>query len=1116
MRAERLRGALAGIGLDPDPRELADLLWLAVHLEASPPAARAPATEPPALPSPVPRSVGTPPPAPPPPALSAPPPVPAPLPVPLPVPLHLPGPDSVADGTAAATLLAPGAAALGHRLEIQRSLRPLRRRVADPRRQSIDEAATADRIAHLGLDRRPWMPVVRPGRRRWLDLAVVVDTGPSMALWRQLAAELRQTLTESGAFRTVSTWDLHPSGDGGVVIAPGAGGPGRSPAALIRPDGQQVVLVVSDCCGPVWQDGAIDPMLRRLGRHGPLAVVQPLPERLWDRTAAPVTVGRLTPPGPCAPNTDLRFTAFDALPGPAADALLLPVVEPDPSWLAGWAALVADGTPLEPAAVAYRPNPPTDLTAEAGGEPLDRVRAFRAAASPAAVRLMRCLATTTPALPIMRLIQREVLGRPAPGDLAEVVLSGLLTAGQGGRYAFLPGVREALLDGLGRADATSTVDVLTRLSRSIERDAGLSTRMFRALTPADGDGPGLPAGSGPFALISPVAMRRLYPAARRFTTTTSATAPPPAATPPTSPSPIAAAPPEPADLTSDPGYLESLLHDIADSRSAEIIRQAAIQALDLIGSPDQICDVLVERLPTEYDSSVRAELIRILAWAPVDDPRIVDTFVQYATRDPDPDTRTAAAEALATQPVAGPYRALFANTLSLDTSAQVRLVAVRAIARDSDPGTTTTLGTILASDADFEVVEAAVEALLARDPRAVSAVAISRLSDPDPRIRVLMIDSLGGFLQTDDRARRAVLDRARNATEPGERRAAVLALGTIAHLSHTRAALRDLARDPAVTVATAAQAILNRRNGVRAVLLGDTTLAEALAANLAVPRISAGRLVREHLENGTRLGEAARNTVAHGRPVPDNIMLAVIRLRLSDPDADSGFVLDGYPRTASQSADLDELLSRRGTEVDVALEIGDGPPEVSAFYRERQRLVAASGPVEEVVDAIDRFLHADVIEVLSADPVDPWGVSSVEELLRARIPEECVRIELAGPGALVSTAHAEADVDEVSHAAYDLTIVEVEPSLDSAAWQVDDQLPNGALVGVAEFNATITFRGRATLDEAEEEDLDIEEHLDVDLVQVLLVWDVTFAAEGEYSFDSRTLTLGPFRLRAVG
>ncbi|MDG4863940.1 SAV_2336 N-terminal domain-related protein, partial [Streptomyces sp. T-3] len=196
------------------------------------------------------------------------------------VPLHLPGPAAPsAPGVTHASFLAPAPPMLPHPLALQRSLRPLKRRAAAPVGHELDEEATAHRIAQLGAGPQWWLPVLRPARERWLRLNLVYDAGPTMPVWRPLIHELRAAIAQSGIFRTVATHRAEPDG---TVRFDG------SPAPV---DGRTVTLVVSDCMGPQWRAGEAGTRwfqaLRRWASRMPVAVVQPLPERLWRTTALP-------------------------------------------------------------------------------------------------------------------------------------------------------------------------------------------------------------------------------------------------------------------------------------------------------------------------------------------------------------------------------------------------------------------------------------------------------------------------------------------------------------------------------------------------------------------------------------------------------------------------------------------------------------------------------------------------------------------------------------------------------------------------------------------------------------------------------------------------------------
>ncbi|MBL1080889.1 serine/threonine protein kinase [Streptomyces actinomycinicus] len=522
--------AEAGRGVRPSPLELAELLWLATHMtpdgngadggSAGPGGQEVPEREP--APTPTPGQPASPypdryrPPGPFPAAARdpetarAPGAAPAARP-PARVPLHLPSPrPATAADRPHADLLAPAPPMLRHPLALQRSLRPLRRRVDAPVGHELDEQATADRIARLGAGPEWWLPVLRPARERWLRLNLVYDAGPTMPVWRPLIRELHTTLVQSGTFRTVA---LYRAAADGTVRGPGA----HTPA-----DGRTVMLLISDCMGPQWREGPAGTLwyatLHRWARRMPLAVVQPLPEHLWRDTALPAVPGRLAAPHPAAPAAALSFTPYgqDECTG-AGGTVPLPVLEPGPRWLAHWAGLLAAAGGAEfPGAVARlgRPLPvdAEDRTDVGLLSARELVLRFRASASPEAFRLAGHLAVGRPDLPVMRLVQAAVEPDPRPQHLAEVILSGMLTAvpdGPPGSYAFRDGVRDLLLLGLPRSARHRTSELLGRIGEFIDRRAGRAAGEFRASVPSAPGGAGAPGEGDPFATVTEDSVRRL-------------------------------------------------------------------------------------------------------------------------------------------------------------------------------------------------------------------------------------------------------------------------------------------------------------------------------------------------------------------------------------------------------------------------------------------------------------------------------------------------------------------------------------------------------------------------------------------------------------------------------
>ena len=100
---------------------------------------------------------------------------------------------------------------------------------------------------------------------------------------------------------------------------------------------------------------------------------------------------------------------------------------------------------------------------------------------------------------------------------------------------------------------------------------------------------------------------------------------------------------------------------------------------------------------------------------------------------------------------------------------------------------------------------------------------------------------------------------------------------------------------------------------------GKGTQGHRLAENYKVPEISTGDLLREAVAAGTALGKAAKAVMDAGQLVSDDIVLGVIRERLTRADAANGFILDGFPRNAAQAEQLDELLDQLGQPIDLAL-----------------------------------------------------------------------------------------------------------------------------------------------------------------------------------------------------
>ena len=102
---------------------------------------------------------------------------------------------------------------------------------------------------------------------------------------------------------------------------------------------------------------------------------------------------------------------------------------------------------------------------------------------------------------------------------------------------------------------------------------------------------------------------------------------------------------------------------------------------------------------------------------------------------------------------------------------------------------------------------------------------------------------------------------------------------------------------------------------------GKGTQAALLVKELGLTHISSGELLRSAAKAGTELGLKAKSIIDRGELVSDEIMLGLIKERLSQPDIEGKFILDGYPRNIIQASALDELLNDLNQPVDEALQI---------------------------------------------------------------------------------------------------------------------------------------------------------------------------------------------------
>ena len=158
---------------------------------------------------------------------------------------------------------------------------------------------------------------------------------------------------------------------------------------------------------------------------------------------------------------------------------------------------------------------------------------------------------------------------------------------------------------------------------------------------------------------------------------------------------------------------------------------------------------------------------------------------------------------------------------------------------------------------------------------------------------------------------------------------------------------------------------------------GKGTQAKRLVSTLGVPQISTGDIMRAERASGSELGQRFDSYMSQGLLVPDELVLELIQVRLSQADAAKGAIFDGYPRTVAQATSFDAMLGKLGRAID--------------------KVISIEVPLEEMVErAVGRRIHEETGRIyhLRYDPPPPGLAGSLvqrkddtEEVVRKRFTE---------------------------------------------------------------------------------------------------------------------------------
>lgn len=130
---------------------------------------------------------------------------------------------------------------------------------------------------------------------------------------------------------------------------------------------------------------------------------------------------------------------------------------------------------------------------------------------------------------------------------------------------------------------------------------------------------------------------------------------------------------------------------------------------------------------------------------------------------------------------------------------------------------------------------------------------------------------------------------------------------------------------------------------------GKGTQAGRISQRLGVPAISTGDIFRQNITNMSPLGVESKRYIDKGDFVPDGLTNRMVRDRLRDPDAMDGFLLDGYPRTTAQVAELDDILAHENRHLNAALLLTADDKELVKRLLDRAKVTGRSDDTEAVV-----------------------------------------------------------------------------------------------------------------------------------------------------------------------
>src|SRR5581483_7936917 len=178
---------------------------------------------------------------------------------------------------------------------------------------------------------------------------------------------------------------------------------------------------------------------------------------------------------------------------------------------------------------------------------------------------------------------------------------------------------------------------------------------------------------------------------------------------------------------------------------------------------------------------------------------------------------------------------------------------------------------------------------------------------------------------------------------------------------------------------------------------GKGTQAQRLVKKRGIVQLSTGEMLRAAVAAGTPVGLRAKDVMARGELVPDDVVVAIIADRIEQADARKGFILDGFPRTVGQAEALDRLLAGKGLKLDAVIELKVDEGILLKRIETRVAQMRANGHKVRVDDTPEVLKHRlDAYRAQTAPLVDYYARKGALKTVDGMEPIDSVEAAIAG------------------------------------------------------------------------------------------------------------------------